>query len=155
MVYRCVGALWRCYIAILFIVFTVIACAPPEPDTPRPTAAVALAITVAPTQDIDATATVYASQLIPTPTPAGLYVVQQGDTLGSLAEEFGTTVEELLAANGMTDPDSLQSGQALLIPSLISDTLQITTEGDLDETNSITSTLTDEQQTPTLTLNSP
>lgn len=155
MVYRCIGTLWRWCIAFSFILFTVIACTPPEPDTPRPTAAVVLAITVAPTQDIDATATVYASQLIPTPTPAGLYVVQPGDTLGSLAEEFGTTVEELLAANGMTDPDSLQSGQTLLIPSLISDTVQITTERELDETSSITTTLTDDQQTPTPTLTSP
>ena len=153
MVYRCVSSLWRCCLSILFIILTVIACTPPEPDTPRPTAAAVLAITPASTQDIDATATVYANQLIPTPTPAGLYVVQQGDTLGSLAEEFGTTVEEILAANGMTDPDSLQSGQTLLIPSLVSDTLQITTENELDDTSSTATT--DEEQIPTPTLTSP
>ncbi|NOK59212.1 MAG: LysM peptidoglycan-binding domain-containing protein [Chloroflexi bacterium AL-W] len=155
MVYRCVSILWRWCIALLFIVFSIMACAPPEPDTPRPTAAAVLAITAAPTQDIDATATVYASQLIPTPTPAGLYIVQPGDTIGSLAEAFGTTIEEILAANGTTDPDSLQSGQALLIPSLISDTLQITTEEEVDDTVSLTPRLTNEQQAPNPTLTTP
>jgi LysM repeat protein len=99
------------------------ACAPPQPSSPRPTAAAILAITPAPTQDVDATATVYASRLVPTPTPAGLYVVQAGDTLSGLAEEFGTTVEELMAANGLTDANALQAGQTLIVSSLISGTL--------------------------------
>jgi LysM repeat protein len=71
------------------------------------------------TRDIDATATAYARVLAPTPTPAGLYIVQPGDTLGALAEDFGTTVAEIMAANGLTDPDALQVGQPLIIPSLI------------------------------------
>lgn len=96
------------------------ACTPPDPpQTNLPTSPAVLDITPAPTLDIDATATVLAGQLRPTPTPAGLYVVQSGDTLGSLAEEFNTTVDELLAANGMTDPNSLQAGQTLIIPSLL------------------------------------
>lgn len=104
-----------------------VACAAAAPASPRPTAPTILEITPAPTQDIDATATVYASRLVPTPTPAGLYVVQQGDTLGALAEEFGSTVDELLAANGLTDANELQVGQPLLIPSLISQTLDLGT----------------------------
>ncbi|MBC8160319.1 MAG: LysM peptidoglycan-binding domain-containing protein [Roseiflexaceae bacterium] len=103
------------------------ACTPAAPAGPRPTAPTILEITPAPTQDIDATATVYAGRLIPTPTPAGLYVIQQGDTLGALAEEFGSSVEELLAANGLTDPNAIQVGQPLLIPSLISQTLVLAT----------------------------
>jgi LysM repeat protein len=110
-----------------FIAAVAAACAPPQPETPRPTAAIILQITPAPTQNIDATATVYATRLIPTPTPAGLYTVQAGDTLGGLAEEFGTTVEELLAANGLTDPNAIQAGQTLIIPSLISGTLPLET----------------------------
>ncbi|MCS6940441.1 MAG: LysM peptidoglycan-binding domain-containing protein [Roseiflexaceae bacterium] len=93
--------------------------APPQPTTPRPTAPVILEITPAPTLDVDATATAYASQLAPSPTPAGLYIVQPGDTLSELAIMFGTTVAEIMAANGLTDPDSLQVGQPLIIPSLI------------------------------------
>src|SRR5688500_18212694 len=98
----------RCVVALLMLL-SLAACAPPEPSSPRPTAAVVLDITVAPTQDVDATATSYARQLVPTPTPAGLYVVQQGDTLGGLAEDFGTTVEDLMAANGLTDANAIQA----------------------------------------------
>lgn len=92
---------------------------PPQPTTPRPTAPVILEITPAPTLDVDATATAYASLLAPSPTPAGLYIVQPGDTLSELAIRFGTTVADIMAANGLTDPDSLQVGQPLIIPSLV------------------------------------
>jgi LysM repeat protein len=96
------------------------ACVPPSPP-PRnlPTSPAVLDITPAPTLDIDATATVLAGELRPTATPAGLYVVQPGDTLGALAEEFGTTVDEILVANGLTDPNDIQEGQELIIPSLL------------------------------------
>ncbi len=92
---------------------------PPQPTTPRPTAPVILEITPAPTLDVDATATAYASLLAPSPTPAGLYIVQPGDTLSELAIRFGTTVADIMAANGLTDPDSLQIGQPLIIPSQV------------------------------------
>ncbi|MGQ9550564.1 MAG: LysM peptidoglycan-binding domain-containing protein [Roseiflexus sp.] len=92
---------------------------PPQPTTPRPTAPVILEITPAPTLNVDATATAYATLLVPSPTPAGLYIVQPGDTLSELALAFGTTVAEIMAANGLTDPDSLQVGQPLIIPSLV------------------------------------
>jgi LysM repeat protein len=95
------------------------ACQPPQPATPRATAVTILEITPAPTFDIDATATSYARMLIPSPTPAGLYIVQPGDTLGALAQDFGTTVEEIMAANGLTDADAIQVGQTLIIPSLV------------------------------------
>lgn len=99
---------------------TIVACAPPEPPPSNlPTAPAVLDITPAPTLDIDATATAYASLLRPSPTPAGLYIVRQGDTLTAIAEQYGTTVEELMAANNLSDPNALQVGQALLIPSLL------------------------------------
>jgi LysM repeat protein len=129
----------RCVVALLMLL-SLAACAPPEPSSPRPTAAVVLDITVAPTQDVDATATSYARQLVPTPTPAGLYVVQQGDTLGGLAEDFGTTVEDLMAANGLTDANAIQAGQTLLIPSLISGTLALGTPAPLAGTSVLTAT---------------
>ncbi|HEU5097847.1 MAG TPA: LysM domain-containing protein [Roseiflexaceae bacterium] len=131
----------RCLAALLALL-ALAACAPPQPTTPRPTAPVVLEITVAPTQDVDATATAYARQLVPSPTPAGLYVVQQGDTLGGLAEDFGTTVEELMAANGLTDPNAIQAGQTLLIPSLISGTLALGTPAPLAGTAVPTATTT-------------
>jgi LysM repeat protein len=99
--------------------WALVACQPPEPGTPRATAPIILEITPAPTFDIDATATSYAQQLLPSPTPAGLYIVQPGDTLSGLAQDFGTTIEDIMAANGITDPDALQVGQTLIIPSLV------------------------------------
>jgi LysM repeat protein len=105
--------------AAAVLVYLLARCAPPPPAVPPPTAATIIDITPAPTQDIDATATVYARALVPTPTPPGQYIVQAGDTLEGLAAEFGTTVEEIMAANNLTDPDTIQVGQALVIPSLV------------------------------------
>jgi LysM repeat protein len=130
------------YLAAMLALLILVACAPPAPSSPRPTAPVVLDITVAPTQDVDATATAYALVLVPTPTPAGLYVVQQGDTLGGLAEDFGTTVGDLMAANGLTDENAIQAGQTLLIPSLISGTLALDTPAPLAGTAVTTTTAT-------------
>ncbi len=117
---RC-GVRWLASCGVLIVAIGwLTACAPPTPpQTNLPTSPAVLDITPAPTLDIEATATVLAGQLRPSPTPAGLYVVQAGDTMGSLAEIFNTTVDELLAANGLTDPNDLQAGQTLIIPSLL------------------------------------
>ena len=42
--------------------------------------------------------------------------MQQGDTLASIAELFGTTVAALQAANGIDNPDEILVGQVLVIP---------------------------------------
>jgi len=55
----------------------------------------------------------------PTATPASLgqtYTVQAGDIPVTIAEKFGITVEELLAANPGIDPRGLQVGDVLIIP---------------------------------------
>jgi LysM repeat protein len=44
------------------------------------------------------------------------YVVQPGDTLGAIAAANGTTVDELVAANGLSDANYLYVGQELVIP---------------------------------------
>ena len=44
------------------------------------------------------------------------YTVRPGDTLRTIAEQFGVTVGELIAANQLADPDALAEGQALVIP---------------------------------------
>jgi LysM repeat protein len=119
------------------------ACSLPLPEPPEvdlPTQPAVLEITPAPTLDIDATATVMVSQSRPTPTPAGLYVVQSGDTLSLLADEFNTTVEEILVANDLTDPNDLQVGQELVIPSLLPTPLVGTPAPELGGTAEITST---------------
>jgi rare lipoprotein A len=44
----------------------------------------------------------------------GSYVVQSGDTLSGIAYELGTTVDALMAANGLTDPNVVYAGQTLV-----------------------------------------
>lgn len=52
-----------------------------------------------------------------TPSAEGeVYIVQEGDYPELIAEQFGITTEELMEANGITDPTSLQVGQELIIP---------------------------------------
>jgi LysM repeat protein len=51
-----------------------------------------------------------------TPSAEGVYIVQEGDYPSSIAEQFGISTEELMEANGITDPTSLAVGQELIIP---------------------------------------
>jgi rare lipoprotein A len=44
----------------------------------------------------------------------GSYVVQSGDTLTGISAELGTSVGDLMAANGLTDPDVVYAGQTLV-----------------------------------------
>jgi uncharacterized protein YkwD len=60
------------------------------------------ATAAAPTATIDSTYTTY--------------VVQPGDTLFQIALRFGTSVDKLAAANGITNPDRIEVGQVLIIP---------------------------------------
>ena len=45
------------------------------------------------------------------------YVVEAGDTLSGVAERFDSTVEDIMAENGLTDATLIFVGQTLLIPS--------------------------------------
>ncbi len=86
---------------------------------PRETSAALLYITPAATLDINATVTAYALGIIPSATPSGLYIVKSGDTLSAIADDFSTTVEEIMVANDIASPESIQIGQSLIIPSLV------------------------------------
>ena len=50
--------------------------------------------------------------------PGPVYVVQGGDTLGEIARRFGISVQALIEANGITNPNVLSEGAQLLIPGL-------------------------------------
>ncbi len=54
-----------------------------------------------------------------TPSPEGplTYVVESGDTLSSIAEQFGIEVVQLMAANNITEADQLFVNDELTIPS--------------------------------------
>jgi LysM repeat protein len=49
-------------------------------------------------------------------TPGAEYhVVQSGDTLGSIAEKYGTTVDELMTLNPGIDPTAMHIGQRVRV----------------------------------------
>lgn len=45
-----------------------------------------------------------------------IYTVQQGDTLFSIARQFGVTVDELIELNNITNPDVIYVDDPLTIP---------------------------------------
>jgi murein DD-endopeptidase MepM/ murein hydrolase activator NlpD len=45
-----------------------------------------------------------------------MYTVVEGDTLSGIATQFGVAVEDIVAANGLTDPTAISVGQVLVIP---------------------------------------
>lgn len=54
-----------------------------------------------------------------TPTPSGpiSYIVEEGDTLFSIAQQFEVTMDALIAANSLEDPNNIGVGTELTIPS--------------------------------------
>ena len=87
-------------------------------STPSPTASPTPAATTSPTASPTPQAT---PSPTPTPTPEQPpfteYEVQSGDTLSSIAQAFGTTVDELVRVNGFASQDVIISvGQKLLVP---------------------------------------
>jgi len=49
------------------------------------------------------------------PVQQQTYIVQPGDTLASIAAQFGVTVQSLAAANNIADLDFIYAGQTLII----------------------------------------
>ncbi len=115
---------WLVFGALLALV----ACSRPAPTptpmlTPSQLATPALHTLPHFTRPGDPTATL----IVPTPDATRapealgteLYLVQRGDTLGRIALQYDTTIEDLIARNTIADPDNLQVGQALLVPILV------------------------------------
>lgn len=82
----------------------------------RPTPPPIVQVSPAPTQDVGATATALVLRSIPTLTPEGIYIVRPGDTLGKIADSYATTVDEIMAANNLSDPNVIEVGQRLRLP---------------------------------------
>lgn len=53
-----------------------------------------------------------------TETDVTIHVVQRGETLFRIALRYGLTIDDLSRANGLSNPNNIQVGQRLLIPSL-------------------------------------
>lgn len=80
---------------------------------------------IAAANNIPAPYTIYRGQklVIPgvtaTPQPAAQgrkHVVQPGETMYGVAVQYGVTVQAIMQANGLTDPNYLRVGQELIIP---------------------------------------
>lgn len=50
------------------------------------------------------------------PVVSTIYVVRPGDTLSSIANRFNTTVDVIVRANNIEDPNVIYPGQRLIIP---------------------------------------
>jgi LysM repeat protein len=95
-----------------------LACGGDSPLDIAPTSTVAAtAVSAQPTQPVVPTAT-SAPQPTATAAPAGQqdYVVQPGDSLGAIAAQFGVTVDAIVQANSITDPNLILPGETLIIP---------------------------------------
>ncbi|MEX2159586.1 MAG: LysM domain-containing protein [Dehalococcoidia bacterium] len=84
----------------------------PGANTPSPAATGVPAATAAP----EPAATEPPAATDEPQTGQQTYTVQDGDIPETIAAQFGITADELMAANGITDPASLQVGQVLIIP---------------------------------------
>jgi uncharacterized protein with FMN-binding domain/LysM repeat protein len=86
---------------------------------PRPTASAPAAIATTPVlaqaTPTDSPPTAAAATEVVQSTPT-MYVVTPGDTLDAIAQRFSLSVDEIMAANGITDPNVLMVGQSLVIP---------------------------------------
>ena len=98
----------------------------PATPTPNPTASATSTPTPTPTKSASPTPTKSATPTptksanpTPTPTPSvkpTSYVVVAGDTLTKIAAKFGITQTALMTANKITNANSIQVGQKLVIP---------------------------------------
>lgn len=62
------------------------------------------------------TATPTVTPVPPTPLPVRVHVIVAGDTLTYLANLYDVTVDAIVKANNITDPNMLHIGQQLIIP---------------------------------------
>ena len=49
-------------------------------------------------------------------SPGGMHVVQPGETLYSIAVRYDTTVQSLVVANNLSNPNFIYVGQTLNVP---------------------------------------
>jgi len=84
-------------------------------------------------------------EALPTVPPV-TYTVKPGDTLSGIADLFGVTVDDIVRANNLADPNSLQVGDVLTIPGHSPSTAVVT------PSTIVTTTLTPAIITATATL---
>jgi LysM repeat protein len=118
--------MWRLGVVSLLVVLLAAGCLPFGRATPTMTPTLVPTPTSLPVLPVvtPTPAPANLSSMTPTPTapaaqPTGdgtTYVVQPGDTLYSIAVRFGVSLQALIEANQIEDPNQLQAGQVLVIP---------------------------------------
>jgi LysM repeat protein len=87
-------------------------------ESPRQGPAIDLPPTWTPPSDSGEETPVPAPDLpIVTDSSIKSYIVQAGDTLAEIANQFGVTMDALAQINNITDQDHIEVGQELVIPS--------------------------------------
>jgi LysM repeat protein len=81
-------------------------------DKPMPTPTA----TTQPDAVLDIPSPMPSPQITPTLDTTVYHTVQPGETMWAIADQYGVTLEDLVAANDSVDPDRLQPGQVLVIP---------------------------------------
>ena len=84
--------------------------AEPEPE------AVVIAPTAAATQAAQPAQPAVLEEEAEPAEEAPTHTVQAGDTLGSISSQFDVSMDDIMTANGINDPNFLQIGQVLIIP---------------------------------------
>lgn len=129
--------IWFVALALILMV-VLVACERPLQEEPEPTQTPAVAPTIPPavlptvpvqptaapdgtTPDAGLQPTVPADGSGSETPPTGetgpvTYVIQPGDTLFSIAQQYSVSVDDLAAANGMSTSDLLVPGQSLTVP---------------------------------------
>jgi LysM repeat protein len=97
-----------------------------EPPTLTPLPSATASPTIAPTLDVNISIPGLRGAETPTPsTTPGCepnpdwhltYTVQQGDSIASIAQRYGTYINQLAEGNCLTDPDFISLGQVLYVP---------------------------------------
>ncbi len=90
-------------------------CAPEPPDATS-TAAPSLTPYSTPTVEAAQPQSPPSTPTVAPPQTPQTYTVQDGDTLGAIAQTYDVSIEDLILANELANPDVLYVGQELTIP---------------------------------------
>lgn len=56
------------------------------------------------------------AQPTPTPRTVTIHVVKSGEVLADIAKRYGISVQDIVQASGLSDPNVIRAGQPLTIP---------------------------------------